>query len=373
MKRFMLVFVAVVAMSGGLRPTPAMCADSDIAAMEARLEQLEREVADLKQVLADKKAEKPAAASGMEFSGKAYLTYEFDANGSAADTNSLPTKSDSEFRIDRWYFTAKKKMSETVGLSMTTDVRTTTDGGRFDVFFKNAYVDVKGVLGGTLILGQQGTPWIGNEEKAWKYRVLRQTISDERGLLTSADFGIGLKGEFDGKNGDYHLLFSNGEGYGKREEGLNGEVTKNANGKDLTARISYRLGPQAPRISLYGDMGSASGADSNRWGVLLDQQIELFSYGASYLSAKDNTTKKNAFAIYGNYDFDQLPWSLYARYDSYDPAKGTNSDKKTAVIAGVAYKFDKSMMLTVSGHIDKDQTPGTEKDTTLKAALEVNY
>lgn len=373
MKRLVMVFVAVIALCGILRPIPAMCADSDIAAMEARLAQLEREVADLKQVLGEKKAEKPAAAPGVEFSGKAYLTYEFDTNGSGADSNSLPNKGDSEFRIDRWYFTAKKKMTDTVGLTMTTDVRTTTDSGRLDVFFKNAYIDVKGVLGGTLVLGQQGTPWIGNEEKAWKYRVVRQTISDERSLLTSADFGIGLKGEIDGKNGDYHLLFSNGEGYGKREEGLNSEATKNANGKDLTARVSYRLGPQAPRISLYGDLGSASGADSNRWGVLLDQQIHLFSYGASYLSAKDNTTKKNAFSIYGNYDFDKSPWSLFARYDSYDPSKSANSDKRSAVIAGMAYKFDKTMMLTVSGHIDKDQTPGTEKDMTVKAALEVNY
>ena len=61
MKRFILVFVAVAALGSNLQPSSALCADIDIAAMEARLEKLEREVTDLKQALAEKKAEAPAA------------------------------------------------------------------------------------------------------------------------------------------------------------------------------------------------------------------------------------------------------------------------------------------------------------------------
>jgi len=76
-------------------PSPAH-ADDETADLKARLETLEREMADIKKALAAKEtaAAKPA---GLEFSGRAYLAYELDMSGDAADTNSLPRKSDSEF------------------------------------------------------------------------------------------------------------------------------------------------------------------------------------------------------------------------------------------------------------------------------------
>lgn len=66
------------------------------------------------------------------------------------------------------------------------------------VFIKDAYVMWKNVFSGSnLIFGIQPTTAFDISEGVWAYRSLEKTIMDLRGIISSRDMGLALKGKFD--------------------------------------------------------------------------------------------------------------------------------------------------------------------------------
>lgn len=365
----MLTSVFIMVMMGTQAGWTQEAGVVDVNAVMKRMEALEKEMQELKALLAQQQAAVSPGTSGeqIKFDGKAYISYSVDTDG--AD------KSDNEFTVDRWYFSAGKNLGDGVSVKMTTDVASKVESSKtkFNIFLKNAYAQFDNVVpGASLLFGQQGGTWTSNEESAWKYRATRKVLADDRGLLNSADFGLGLKGKFSGVDGDYQILASNGEGYGSAEEATN------KNGKDLTARVSVRLGKNAPKLSLYGDLGSAATAKSNRAAIMLDQQYNAFSWGASYIYAKDAATKKDGLSLFSNYDFDGTPWSVLGRYDRYDPNTSASSDLRTLLLGGFAYKVNKSSKFIFTYSVDRDSAnkgvAGADvNDSMMKVTLEVKY
>ncbi|GEM_PF-2956142 len=336
---------------------PAL-ADAEMDALKARLESLEKEVAEVKAALELKSTKHEN--QGVEISGLGYLSYFYDADGN--------DKSANEFAIDRFYLTVRKKVGERTSVRYTTDVKTMPDGN-FDAYMKYGYVEVsEAALGANLVFGLQDAPWVGYEDSEWKYRMQQKSASNLAGMLNSAEFGVALKSRF--SKGDYHLLIANGEGGNRRERDT---------GKDVQCRVSFALGGKAPKMSLYGDAGSIDGNKSNRIGAMLSGGAGRFSYGLSlmkgfdYDGSADRTVKERVFSAFANHRFADSRWAAFARYDNNDPDESVSGDLISRVIAGVAVDLDKNLNLSIAAHIDGDDAAADKKDKAVKAVLQVKY
>ena len=98
------------------------------------------------------------------------------------------------------------------------DSKALTSDGKVGVFVKGAYLQAKSVVPrGDVYFGIIGTPTIEVPEDFWQYRSVEKTLPDFRGLASSSDIGIGLKGFADG---NHRLGYSAmiGDGTGQKPE-----------------------------------------------------------------------------------------------------------------------------------------------------------
>jgi hypothetical protein len=358
MKKLKMLISAAFLMAALAAVQPPALADAEIDALKARLESLEKEVAEVKAALENKSINH--VDKSVEISGVGYLSYAYDMDGIDQAAN--------EFAVDRWYFTVRKKTGEKTSVRYTTDVKTTPDGN-FDAYLKYGYVEMTGaVLGANMVFGLQDAPWVGHEDSEWRYRMQQKSASDLAGLLNSVEFGVALKNKF--SNGDYHLLIANGEGGNRRERDT---------GKDIQGRISFALGGKAPKLSLYGDVGSIDGNKSNRIGAMVSGRAGRFSYGLSFMGGSDydgyadRTVRERVYSVFTNHNFTDSPWSVFARYDHNDPDKSVSGDLISRVIAGVAVDLDKNLNLSIAAHVDGDDAAADKTDKAVKAVLQVKY
>jgi len=139
----------------------------------------------------------------------------FTGSGSLSNSSASGEKAYQGFQLRRIYFTYDNAISD----KFSTRLRLEMDaGGARDIkivpFVKDAYLKWKNVIdGGDFIFGIQPTTAFEVSEGSWGYRSLEKTILDLRGIIPSRDFGVALKGKFDGGGTvNYHFLVANGYG-----------------------------------------------------------------------------------------------------------------------------------------------------------------
>lgn len=185
-------------------------------------------------------------------------------------------------------------------------------------------------------------------------------------VTSTADFGVGAKGKF--TNGDYHVLLSNGTGYG---------AVESSHKKEFQTRVSVMPG-RTVRLSFYGDAGGEAGLKYISYGILVNRPVGNFSWGASYMANRKNTTaggtvtKRQLYSLYSSYDFPKSRWSIFGRYDNYDPAKSASGDNQTLSLFGIAYKIDNNTRAIFSNEHLTNKGANT-KDNALKATVEVGF
>lgn len=118
--------------------------------------------------------------------------------------------------IRRIYFQLDNDLSARVAtrFRLEADSKELTSGGKIGVYVKAAYVQVKDILPrGNVIVGMTNTPTFENSDEFWAYRSVEKTIADFRGLASSSDLGVNLKGHFDeGHRIGYSAMLGNGTG-----------------------------------------------------------------------------------------------------------------------------------------------------------------
>lgn len=368
-KALYLCMAAVIALTLAVAPGRAFAADPTVDELMKRIEQLEKKVAELEGKSAPAAPVSAAKAQKGEVFGQAFLSYMYDPNGADRTSNA--------FIIERAYLGYRGALSPNTKYAFLSDIATTPDKA-FELFVKNAYIEKTNTFNNASVLfGLQGTPWTGNEEVAWKYRPLYKVPTDQLGLLSTADFGLGLKGKF--AYGDYHLLVANGTGF---------KASETSRKKDIQARVSFTPAKSWPRFSLYADLGgdsaakpAAQGTKDNFFGLQIDQTLGSFSYGVEALLNQSKATptaaqaNKQLFSINGNYDFEGTKWSAFARADIYDPSRIVASNNLTTTIIGGSYKLDKTTRLILADINTKDKTSTTNagSDNTIKATVEVLF
>jgi hypothetical protein len=123
--------------------------------------------------------------------------------------------------IRRIYFQADNDLSAKVATRFRLEADSkelTTPGLKISTFVKNAYVQVKNVIpGGGAFIGMLTTPIYETADEVWGYRPIEKSIADFRGLASSSDLGLELKGFVDA---DHRIGYAAmvGTGTGQRPE-----------------------------------------------------------------------------------------------------------------------------------------------------------
>ncbi len=269
-----------------------------------------------------------AAEPGL-VTGKAYFEYTY------------PLESDSgitQFHFTRFYFTYETKISKQHTVRFRLDGDEKVDGKKWRPYLKQAYVSWQDVIpGAQAFFGMQGTPNFSYSEKFWGYRSVEKTIMDKYKIVSSADMGIGIKGELPWKFA-YHLLYANGTGYTEPED----DSSKKGYGllaftpvKALTLSAFYDYEPKTAE-NIYATYGAFGGIDL-RW-------IKL---GGEYFNRQSGAALPTTST--GISAFGKLSWKIYgylgniiARVDIYDPDVSYLGNEETYALVCYDFVADKN-------------------------------
>lgn len=139
-----------------------------------------------------------------------------DAGKQSIDGNGNIGKDLNGFLIRRVYFQHDADLSAkfSTRFRLEADSKSFTTDGKISTAVKAAYVQAKNVVPrGDFYMGVLGTPTFENSEELWGYRSVEKTLLDFRGLGSSTDIGVEMKGWFDpGKKIGYSAMIGDGSG-----------------------------------------------------------------------------------------------------------------------------------------------------------------
>jgi hypothetical protein len=312
---------------------------------------------------------KAPALSGTVF---AHLRYDLSSYDDADQEGAW------EFDVPRIYVTVKGAVTEKLHYRVTADVGRYTDTyytyepefdpetgeiiglietehteeGALGFYAKYAYFDVRDVIPNHSIYGGiEKTPWVGNEEEIWGWRVIRKVALDDRKWDSSADLGLGVGGAFGEGLVKHHLTLANGAGYKSPEDGLSGKAVayrlsvypllSNENFKGLSVNAYVKADNLGEKV--------AAGEDKNAvtiYGGLLGLEHEFVNFGAGYFMRSagegDNKVDGNVMSAYATGHFkasEGMSIHPLVRYDMYEPDADTDDDERTLIVGGVGMKF----------------------------------
>ncbi|MEX1277080.1 MAG: hypothetical protein WEE20_14170 [Bacteroidota bacterium] len=120
----------------------------------------------------------------------------------SVDSETAANKGESGFLIRRGSLTYDYAHNKTFKsrFRVEADQSALTASNKLLVYIKDAYLIWRGMLGSghDVIFGISPTPSFQTSEELWGYRSLEKTILDHRGLVSSRDIGIDVKGALGG-------------------------------------------------------------------------------------------------------------------------------------------------------------------------------
>lgn len=298
------------------------------------------------------------------------------------------------FEITRGYLTFSAQLTDKVLASITTDLRTDSDGYR-RIFAKFAFVEFRDLAPHTKIrFGLQEPPWAFSDAELWRYRMVEQGFYSYWGTFSTADFGVSLLGDVLDGLFKYHFAILNGEGvsgieterfkeYVARftfdlgsadkirfypsagyssnhhgEQGLRDEVFMTGAGLDLLGRVHLAgeyfqgiYGMEAGELPLVRGVWPAGALDMIEFAdpalLLVDEKDVNFAGWAAYADIKL---------------LDKL--NLFGRYDLYDPNTDPDFDRdgETLWTAGIAYHPIDNLWVTLDYREFSFQEPDPDHD-----------
>jgi hypothetical protein len=311
---------------------------------------------------------KAPALSGTVFS---HLRYDLTSYDDADQEGAW------EFDVPRVYVTVKGAVTEKLHYRVTADVGREEDTyytyelvfdeqtqqyelvetrhtkkGKLDFYAKYAYVDVRDVIPRHSIYGGiEKTPWIGNEEDIWGWRVIRKVALDDRKWESSADLGLGVGGDFAEGLVKHHLTLTNGAGYKNPEDGLSGKAAAYRLSVFPMVKNDIWRGVSVNAFVKADNLGEkvAAGEDKNPvmiYGGLLGLEHEFVNFGGGYFMRSagegDNKVDGNVMTAYATGHFratEGMTVHPLVRYDMYEPDGDTSDDERTLIIGGIGLKF----------------------------------
>ncbi len=314
----------------------------------------------------------------------------FMTGGSLPNAFTTGEKDYQGFQLRRIYFTYDNMISErfTARLRLEMDA-----GGSRDTkivpFVKDAYLKWKKVIeGGDFIFGIQPTTAFEIAEGSWGYRSLEKTQMDLRGIVPSRDFGVALRGKFDGSGTvNYWILVANGNG--------NKNQPKDKQ-RRYAATLHFKPSGNV-QISVTGDyrtqMAIPDPANANATlgrGVFTGAVFagyddpETFSIGAEAFmqSSANSFMPSTATAPKSLMKMGVSAWAsvvvapdvkIVGRFDLFDPntdsdvlAKG---DARNLIIGAIAWKPDKNVTVMPNVEVETYESAPAPSTATFDASV----
>ena len=297
------------------------------------------------------------AAGDLEISGLLFLNY---TKKKTTDTNVVtPTANSMGMAIDRAYLSANYRIdrdwSAKVTLDAVYDAAQAAASKHNQVFLKNAYLQGRLADAATLDLGLINTPWVGYEQKLWKYRYISQVYVDRVGFAHSADAGIGVHGKVSMLN--YHIAYLNGGGYSNTVETKGNDLELRVGAeldKNLTIDLGYRNGYMGNKVlNTPGDKRTLTqlmatfGQDKMRVGVnYVTNKIKYDNVGAPGLGVSDKAT---AYMLWGHVGV-AGKYNVLGRYEATKTKRSNsvNNVKETRYLAGIEYDYSKNVSMSLA-------------------------
>lgn len=241
------------------------------------------------------------------------------------------------FLIRRIYFQVDNDLSIRVAtrFRLEADSKELTSGGKIGVYVKAAYVQVKDVVPrGNVIVGMTNTPTFENSDEFWGYRSIEKTIADFRGLASSSDLGVNLKGFVDdGHRIGYSAMLGNGTGQ------------KPEDNRYKRAYFALPLRPlEDLRIEPYVDYEGGPGkADRVLYKLFVGYELRRAAIGAEIVDRVNHVTSGRNREPFGISAFGRVKASdklaAFARYDRWQPdTRAANRIDSDLYIAGLDWE-----------------------------------
>lgn len=245
------------------------------------------------------------------------------------------------FNISRAYLTLRGPIGDNASGKVTLDSLQTGINGQ-ETFLKYAYVDLHNVMPAGAIpgvmmdarIGLQPTYWSSWVDSMLGLRIVAGSLQSNQALLTTADFGAGILGEFDvaGMKTNYVVTALNGTGFAAVETNRS---------KDIGARLDSEVAPGVTvGVGLHAANVDQDGTGSKQANLLVGYDADVF---AAYLEALYGFGGLGV-SIAGTYDVTEVV-GLFARGDMWDPARNVSNDQTVNLWAGATYDWNDNVML----------------------------
>ncbi len=292
-------------------------------------------------------------AADTKVGGETYLYWVLDKSDSADNANT--------FGLERAYIDIKSKLTDYTSARATLDVKQISGYSGYTMILKYGYLDFKPKFGkGWLDLrfGLQPTLYIDNMQGLWGRRYALKVISDNKGLLTSADLGASALVDLskDQKYGFVQLAVWNGGSYS--------DVTDKNKNKNASVFLHLNVAPNNEDFKrsqilaqyMYGTQNkaipdTASGSDfkSNlleAGGMLGYRNTFDLGLDLNWLTKSDTSyqdVKSTGYSFFGALYFVDFvnevsplrTLNLFGRVDAYDPNTDVSDDGETLVVVGL--------------------------------------
>lgn len=299
-------------------------------------------------------------------------------NGGKQDLNGI------QFR--RIYFTYDYDISESfiTRFRLEADQEANTSNGKIGVFVKDAYLQWKNIFKGSdFIFGIQPTPTWEITESYWP-RFLEKTTMDLRGISSSRDLAVTLKGKFD-KEGMFRYWLMIGDGTGNKPE--------TDKYKRFYAHLQYSPVKQFT-ATLYADLkarpdindpvstanppATLSNNDLTYALFLGFKEKDAYTFGfegflnqrqngmISGINIKDKTGM--GISVFASYNFSK-ELAVVGRYDYYDPNADSDAkgDSRNWFIFSLNYKPDEKV--TISPNVIIETYESTPSGRSIDASI----
>jgi hypothetical protein len=264
-------------------------------------------------------------------------------------------------QIRRVYFQVDNDLSIKIAsrFRLEVDSNELTSGGKLGVFVKAAYVQIKDVLPrGNFLFGMSNTPTFENSEEFWGYRSVEKTITDFRGLASSSDLGVTLRGYLDGGHKiGYNAML--GDGTGQRPE----------TNRYKRAYFALPLRPiEDLRIEPYVDYEAAAGAlgrtDRALYKIFTGYELKRGAIGAEAFQRVNHVvTGRNAkptgVSVFGRMKATEKV-AAFARFDRFQPnTLAANRIDTDMYIAGLDFEPYKDVRIQPNVEVTNYHPRGT--------------
>lgn len=304
-------------------------------------------------------------SSKGKFSGLMFGDYYYNVardTGIASLSNSINNgkKDLNGFQFRRIYFTYDYDISDnfTTRFRLEADQAANTSNGKIGVYVKDAYINWKNIfIGSNLIIGIQPTPAFEISEAFWGYRFLEKTIMDARGIVSSRDLAVSLKGKIDGDGMfKYWVMYGNGSGNSPETDKYKRYYAhiQFTPIKQFTATLyaDLKARPSIPDPKSTSDPKETVSNNDLTYALFLGyQEKDWFTVGLEgFLNLRQNGFTKNSelknqkgmgISAFASYNF-MKELAAVVRYDYYDPNTDADSkgDMRNWFLFSLNYKLD---------------------------------